>query len=100
MARDLVHEELQRVGRLVGEVVDRDRHGTLGLAALGAVDDRAPLLEQLAEVVDLVLGDVGSARGGIDLRAGDLLAEVGAFDQGNDVWVLGVHQGFPCQFRG
>ena len=91
MARDLVHEELQRVGRLVGEVVDRDRDGALGLAALGAVDDRAALLEHAAEVVDLVLGHVGGAGGGVHLRAGDLFAEVGALDQGNDVWVLAVH---------
>ena len=65
--------------------------GSLGLAALGAVDDRAALLEQPAEVVDLVLGHLGGTRGRVDLRAGDLLAEVGALDQGNNLWVLAVH---------
>ena len=65
---------------------------TIGLPALGAVDDRAALLEQLAEVVDLVLGDLGRAGGGVDLGAGDLLAEVRALDQGDYVWVLGVHR--------
>ena len=74
------------------EVVDGDRDGAVGLAALGAVDDGAALLEHAAQVVDLVLGDVGAARGRVDLRASDLLAEVGALDQGNDFGVLAVHR--------